>query len=110
VSVWPNARDDYDRGATIDVLTAIETVIRDAPSAGVQVVANRLDALFKKPVGRAFVSSWAAELADRLRQLVCAEQLGRVTADVANQRYVKIISDLEDERAVIVDEMRRGEH
>jgi len=108
--VWPNARDNYDRAATIDVLTAIESVIRDAPSAAFQTVANRLDTLFKKPAGTAFVSSWSAELATRLRQLVCAELQGQIATDVANHRYITIISDLEDERAVIVDEMRRGEH
>jgi len=50
----------------------------------------------------AITLAWAAELADRLRQLVCAEQLGRVTTDVANQRYVKIISDL-NRNALIED-------
>jgi hypothetical protein len=105
---WPNAENDYNRGATIDLLTAIETVIRDAPASDVATVANRLEALYKRPVGSAFVSAWAHELAMRLRQLVCAQQTGQISTDVANHRYIKLISDLEDERAVIVDEMRRG--
>jgi hypothetical protein len=53
------------------------------------------------------VSKWSAEFATRLRQLVCAEVTGRVTRDAAEPRLVQLISDLEDERAVIVDEMRR---
>ncbi len=56
-----------------------------------------------------FVSKWAVEVAIRLRQLVCAQVSGGISRQVADDRYVRVISDLEDERAVLVDEMRRGE-
>jgi hypothetical protein len=107
---WRSADEDYDRGATIDALTTLETVIRDASQAGADEVGRRFDVLFRKPPSPAFLSKWSVEVAIRLRQLACAEQLGTITRDVANERYVQSIVDLEDERAVIIDEMRRSKH
>jgi len=104
---WAGDEYDYDRAATIDVLTAIETVVRDEPANGADAVAAKLDALYRRPASTKFVSKWAVELATRLRQLACAEQLGTLPRDEADRRYVQIISDIEDERAVIIDEMRR---
>ena len=40
---WAGAEDDYDRPATIDALTAIETVVRDQPAHGTEAVAGRAD-------------------------------------------------------------------
>jgi hypothetical protein len=104
---WAGGEDDYDRAATIDALTAIETIVRDEPAKGADAVAARLDALLRKPASATFVSKWAVELATRLRQLACADQLGTLSRADVEHRYVQIISDIEDERAVIVDEMRR---
>ncbi len=104
---WPNSDDDYDRAATIDALTAIETIVRDEPARGADAVAAKLDALLRKPAGARFVSKWTVELATRLRQLACADQLGSLSREDVDRRYVQIIQDIEDERAVIIDEIRR---
>jgi hypothetical protein len=106
---WTSAEDSYDRAATIDALTAIERVIADAASAGPDQVARRLDTLFRQPRPAAFVSRWTVDAAIRLRQLACAHQTGKLSQAEADQRYVQVINDIEDERAVIVDEMRRHE-
>lgn len=104
---WAGSEEDYNRRATIDTLTAIETIVRDEPANGADAVAAKLDALLRKPASTTFVSKWSVELATRLRQLACAAQLGSVSREDADRRYVQIIQDIEDERAVIVDEMRR---
>jgi hypothetical protein len=104
---WPNVDDAYDRPATIDALTELEKVVRDAAAVGPAEVANRLDRLFRRPAGVVFVSKWAFDAAVRLRQLACAHQAGQVDAAEVDRRYVAIINDIEDERGVIVDEMRR---
>lgn len=106
---WRGADDDYDRAATIEALGALEAAI-GKESAGASAVASKLDALFHKPPGTAFVSQWTVAAAVRLRQLACAQQLGLVSPSEADQRYIDSINDIEDERAVVIDEMRRGGH
>lgn len=105
---WQGVDEDYDHAATIDALTMLETILRDASKAGPDELARRFDTLYRKPPAAALVSKWAVDVAVRLRQLACAEQLHTINHEVANQRYVESIVDLEDERAVIIDEMRRS--
>lgn len=104
---WTSAEEDYDRSATIDALTALERVIGDAARVGPEEVARRLDQLFRNRSTAAFVSRWTVDAAIRLRQLACAHQTGKVSQADADGRYVQVINDIEDERAVIIDEMRR---
>jgi hypothetical protein len=99
--------DDYDRATTLDALTSLESTVAEAPALGPTGLATRLDGVLARSYGTKFVSKWTFELAVRLRQLVCAQNQGLVPRATAEDRYVRFVSDLEDERAVIVDEMRR---
>jgi hypothetical protein len=104
---WRAAEDDYDRPATIEALGSLESAI-GKESSGQNAVAAKLDTLFRKPPSSVFLSRWTIDAAVRLRQLACAEQLGLVSPGEADQRYIDTINDIEDERAVVIDEMRRG--
>jgi hypothetical protein len=103
---WAAAQDDFNRKLTLEMLGALESVLksdRQTWRTPGRALGGSLASLGHGAESRGFVSLETAELATRLRQLDCAvlEGLFNARPNEADQRYGQILADLAQHRQAI---------